>query len=168
MVVNDIGKLVTDSDLLIEAIQNQDQQHERDLSSLMAEDSELRDRIRALNKEAENYVKALGQGKLSVGRLEKAIDRIDGEIQQLKARHQDLQLKIQETGLKRFDHDLIRRNLSCFQETFSTLTGEERAECLQLILRDVILTQDALQLNIWDLPGFQWDSSKKRQDWLLR
>ena len=79
----------------------------------------------------------------------------------------ELRHRVEEAELKRFDHEVIAENLNRFQETLSTLSGEE-AECLQLILKDVVISQDTAQLNICDLPEFRWNNSKKRQDWLLR
>ena len=45
---------------------------------------------------------------------------------------------------------------------------DEKAKCLQLILKDVVLSKETIQLNIYDLPEFNYESSKKRQDWLPR
>ena len=168
VILDDIGSLVSDSDLLVSAIEKQNKQQNQGLTSLTVEDSELENRIRELEGEANNYVEALGKGKLSIERLEKALERVQGEIDTLGVRRAELQHRVEEAELKRFDHEVIADNLNRFQETFSTLSGEEQAECLQLILKDVVISQDTVQLNIWDLPEFRWDSSKKRQDWLLR
>ena len=168
VILGDIGSLVSDSDLLVSAIEKQNKQQDQGLTSLTVEDSKLESRIRELEGEANNYVEALGKGKLSIERLEKALERVQGEIDTLEVRRAELQHRVEEAELKRFDHKVIADNLNRFQETFSTLSGEEQAECLQLILKDVVISQDTVQLNIWDLPEFRWDSSKKRQDWLLR
>ena len=168
VILDDIGSLVSDSDLLVSAIEKQNKQQDQGLASLTVEDSDLESRIRKLEGEANNYVEALGKGKLSIERLEKALERVQGEIDTLEVRRAELRHKVEEAELKRFDHEVIAENLNGFQETFSTLSGEEQAECLQLILKDVVISQDTVQLNIWDLPEFRLDSSKKRQDWLLR
>lgn len=82
--------------------------------------------------------------------------------------HWELQDRIEEAEIQDFDHELIRENLRKFKETFSVLTDEEKPECLQLILKDIILSRDTIQLNIFDLPGFNYESSKNRTHCLLR
>jgi hypothetical protein len=61
------------------------------------------------------------------------------------------------------------RNLRKFHETFSILTDQEKPECLGLILKDVTLSKDTVQLNIFDLPEFNYtNSSKIHSERLLR
>ena len=168
LVVEDIGKLISDSNLLISSIEQLNHGHDQQLEPLRGEEKQLQSRSRELEKEANNYVSALGKGTLSIERLENALKVVEDEKQIVGSRLREIQEQLEEIEFKQFDHQLIRENLTKFQNTLSTLTEDEKAECLQLILKDVVLSKKTIQLNIYDLPEFNYESSKKRQDWLPR
>jgi hypothetical protein len=110
-------------------------------------------------------VESLGKGKLSSARLENALEKVEAQRVILAAREQEIQNKISQAEIQEFDYKLIQENLRKFQDTFSALTDQEKPECLQMILKDVVLGKDTVQLNIFDLPHFSYaDSSKNRTE----
>ena len=122
-----------------------------------------------MEREADRYVTALGQGRLSANRLEKALENLESQKTQLETRCREIEDRINEADLREFDYRLIQKNLRNFQETFSMLTDQEKPECLGLILRDVTLGKETVQLNIFDLPEFNYlGSSKNHTERLLR
>jgi hypothetical protein len=101
--------------------------------------------------------------------LEKALEKIEQQKAVLTSREKELENRVSETEVHEFDSRLIQENLRKFRDTFSTLTDEEKPECLQMILKDVVLAQDTVQLNIFDLPEFNYaDGSKNHAERLLR
>ena len=102
-------------------------------------------------------------------RLERALEKLEAQKTLLEARCLEIENRINEADLREFDHRLIQENLREFHATFSTLTEHEKPECLGLILRDVTLGKETVQLNIFDLPEFNYaESSKNRTERLLR
>jgi len=104
-----------------------------------------------------------------VHRLERALEKLEAQKTLLEARCLEIENRINEADLREFDHRLIQENLREFHATFSTLTEHEKPECLGLILRDVTLSKETIQLNIFDLPEFNYaESSKNHTERLLR
>jgi len=69
-------------------------------------------------------------------------------------------------------HRLIRETLKKFKETFSTLSGKERAECIQLILKDVVvfdwfflLSGQLCGRNVVEKPGQGSTLSRRISSW---
>lgn len=168
LVVEDIGKLISDSDLLTSSIEQLNNRQDPKLASLSQEEKQLQRRTREMETEISNFVTALGKGKLSIERLEKALEELESEKEIVEHRLKEVQEHLQEAEFKEFDHKLIKDNLESFQSTFCALTGDEQTECLQLILKDVVLSEETIQLNIYELPEFNYESSKNRQNWLPR
>jgi len=140
------------------------------IESLKSELKRLRKRTNDLEEEACNYVQALGKGKLSAERLEKALEESDAQKSILKARQQDIENQINENEIQEFDHKLIQENLRKFRDTFSKLNDREKPECLQMILKEVVLGKETVQLSIYDLPEFNYSprSSQIRTERLPR
>gem|GEM_PF-4247344 len=58
----------------------------------------------------------------------------------------------------------VKRNLEDFRACFGALSPKEQAEALQCILKDVILEQDKIILEIFELPELL-PGSKNRSKW---
>jgi DNA invertase Pin-like site-specific DNA recombinase len=169
IVLNDIGRLISESPILVSAIESANSERAPNIEAYKSELLELRKRIGKLDQEADRYVTALGQGKFSVSRLEKALEKIELQRTELETRCSGIDDRINAADIQEFDHRLIQENLRRFQDTFSTLTEQEKPECLGLILKDVTLGKDTVQLNIFDLPEFNYlESSKNRSERLPR
>ena len=170
LVLDDIGQLISESPILISAIGEMTRNCGPQIQNLKSELKRLRKRIQDLEEEAGNYVEALGKGKLSAERLEKALEKNDAQKSVLKTRERDIENQINESEMREFDHKLIQENLRKFRVTFSKLNDREKPEYLQMILKEVVLGRETVQLSIYDLPEFNYSprSSQIRTERLLR
>lgn len=107
----------------------------------------------------------MGKGTIPVELLEEALkDRLQ-EKKDLENKRFSVRQKTQARQLKEFDFELIRKNLQNFQKVFEGLDDNVKPQCLRLILQDVIVHEDKVILNVFDLPEFV-GGSKNRQIWL--
>ncbi len=118
-----------------------------------------------IEAEIDRFVKALGQGRISVGRLEKEIEQREQDRQAVRIQYDEIKQRINEAATENYNAELVREALRDFQAIFHALTPQERAEALQCILRDVVLYPDKLVLNIFELSEFK-PGSQKHTEWL--
>jgi chromosome segregation ATPase len=138
---------------------------QRRTEPLEREAAKIRKRLEEIEEEIGRYVKALGQGKLSIGRLEDEISALGADKQTLQQQCEDLQRKINEAAVRDYNAELLQRTLRDFQTAFTALTPPEQSEALQCVLKAVTVHPQKLDLEIFELEGFQ-PSSQKRKYWL--
>src|SRR5262249_462661 len=126
MVVHDIGRLISESPTLLRAIESANSERIPNLEPVKSELEILRKRLEENEREAERYTTALGKGKLSAHRLERALEKLEAQKTLLEARCLEIENRINEADLREFDHRLIQENLRKFHATFSTLTDHEK------------------------------------------
>jgi hypothetical protein len=110
-------------------------------------------------------VKALGQGKLSVGRLEIEIGALELDRDTLQKQVAEIERKINESSIREFNAELLQRTLQDFRTAFISLTPSEQSEALQCVLKGVTVHPQKLALEIFELEEFH-PSSQNRKEWL--
>ena len=133
----------------------------RTVEPLQYEARNLEKRINEIEKEIERYVIALGQGTISLPRLEQVMHERESDKNLLQSRLDEIQSKINREFTTEFDSDLIRRNLQNLKSAFENLAPKDKAEALQCILKEITMHPDKIVLEIFDLPEFN-PGSKNR------
>lgn len=127
---------------------------------------QIKKRINEIESEIDNYVKALGKGRISIERLEKEIERLETDKNRLLKQLDDINQKINGEVVKDYDATILKRNLNNFKASFGGLTRPEQVEALQCILKDVTAYPDKFLLEIFELAEFT-PGSQKSPNWLL-
>jgi chromosome segregation ATPase len=121
--------------------------------------------LQEIDQEISRYVKALGQGKLSIGRLEKEIAGLEADRQLLQARYEDLQREINASVVGDYNAEVLYRTLKDFRTAFTALNSQEKSEALQCVLKSVTVHPGKLELEVFALEEF-CPGSQKRSGWL--
>ena len=121
--------------------------------------------LNKLEREIDRLVRGVGQGTVSVQRLEQEMHRQHKEQQSLEAQYQAVHRQIQEHLAREYDSEVVIRNLQDFQRVFAALLPKEQAEVLRCLVRDIDVYPDKLVFNIFELAEIG-TSSKKRTGWL--
>ncbi|MCA9419851.1 MAG: recombinase family protein [Nitrospira sp.] len=132
---------------------------------LEQEAKEFRGQIKDIEGELQRYVRALGKGSISLGRLEREIKRREEDQKALARRLEEVEKQMQKAELQDFNGDLLIQELGNFQKNFSLLSPKEQTEALQCLVKDIEVYPDKWVLNVFELPGFSW-GSQKREKWL--
>ena len=135
------------------------------LGPLQKAGQQVRNRLREIELEIGRYIKALGQGKLSIGRLESQIGSLELDRESLRTQLDELERKINESSIRDFNAELLMRTLQDFRKVFTALTPPEQSEALQCVLKGVAVSPQKLTLEIFELEEFQL-SSQNRKNWL--
>jgi len=154
MVVQNLHELSQNESYLNMSVEELNRDLKHRIEPLESEAVNLKKRIDEIDAEMQRYVRALGQGQISLDLLEKEIGRSKRDRQTLQVRYDDLTRQMNEEVVRDYDAELVRRNLRDFQTAFGSLTPRERAEALQCVLKDVTVYPDKLVLNIFELPEF--------------
>jgi site-specific DNA recombinase len=137
----------------------------RKTEPLKREADQIKKRLGEIDEEVARYVKALGQGNLSIERLEAEIARLEADKYALQQQMDDFQRKINESAARDFNAEILQRTLRDFRSAFAALTAREQSEALQCVLKSVTVHPQKLDLEIFELqeclPG-----SQKRKEWL--
>jgi len=137
---------------------------QREVGPLQKEAQQLRNRLKEIEQEIGRYVKALGQGKLSIDRLEREIGAIELDQDTLQKQVNEIERKINESSIREFNAELLRRTLQDFRTAFASLTPPEQSEA-QCVLKGVTVHPQKLALEIFELEEFH-PSSQNRKEWL--
>jgi predicted nuclease with TOPRIM domain len=137
---------------------------QRKVGPLQKEAQQLRTRLNEIEQEIRRYVKALGQGRLSIGRLETEIGALEIDRDSLQKRVDEIERKINESSIREFNTDLLRRTLQDFRTAFTSLTPPDQSEALQCVLKGVTVHAQKLGLEVFELKEFP--SSQNRKEWL--
>ena len=137
----------------------------RKTEPLEREAGHIKKRLEEIDGEIGRYVKALGQGKLSIERLETEIAGLEAGRYALQQQLVDLQRKINESVARDFNAELLQRTLRDFRTAFTTLTAPEQTEALQCVLKSVTVHPQKLDVEIFELQEFL-PGSRNRKDWL--
>jgi site-specific DNA recombinase len=137
----------------------------RKTEPLEREAGQIKRRLEEIEGEIGRYVKALGQGKLSIERLETEISGLEADKHVLQQQFDDLQRKINESAARDYNAELLQRTLRDFRSAFTTLTAPEQSEALQCVLKSVTVHPQKLDLEIFELDEFL-PGSQNRKEWL--
>jgi hypothetical protein len=111
------------------------------------------------------YVKATGQGKLSIGRLEAEVGTLELDRNSLQIQLDEIERKINESTVRDYNGELLLRTLRDFKKAFTALSPPEQSEALQCVLKGVTVHPQKLAKEIFELEEFH-PSSQNRKEWL--
>jgi len=77
----------------------------------------------------------------------------------------EIERKINESMIRDFNAELLRRTLRDFRTAFTSLTPPEQSEALQCVLKGVTVSPQKLTLEVFELEEFH-PSSQNRKEWL--
>ena len=164
-VINDIADLSAKGSLLDACVEDMNRHARTKAAPLEKERKRLKRRINEIETELDTYVKSLGKAALSLERLERAIANGEKEKEALQIQLDDVERQINDEITRDFNVDIVRRHLQNFRGAFDSLTGEEKSQALQCILKDIVLHPDKIVLNIFEIPESA-PGSQNRTDWL--
>ncbi len=167
LIIQDLHDLSQNEAYLGMSIEELNRDLQRRIEPLAKDAERIKKRLGEVEAEIGRFVKALGQGKLSVNRLEKEIEAREKDRKALQVLYDDLQQKIREDVVREYNAELVKRTLQSFQETFQGLSPKEQAEALQCVLKDVIAYPDKFALDIYELAEFT-PGSQNNPRWLPR
>jgi chromosome segregation ATPase len=101
---------------------------ERKVEPLEKEAERIKKRLQEIEQEIRRYVKALGQGTISIERLETEISALEVDKHALQKQWDDLERKINESASRDFNAEVLQRTLRDFQAVFSALNPPEQLE----------------------------------------
>jgi chromosome segregation ATPase len=137
----------------------------RKTEPLAWEAGQIEKRLAEIDGEIGHYVKSLGQGKLSIERLETEIAGLEVDKSALRQQLDDVQRKMNESAARDFNAELLQRTLRDFRNAFDARTAPEQSEALQCVLKNVTVHPQKLNLEIFELQEFL-SGSQNRKEWL--
>jgi chromosome segregation ATPase len=135
----------------------------RKTEPLEREAGQIKKRLGEIDGEIRRYVKALGQGNLSIERLESEIASLETDKYALQQQLDNLQRKINESAARDFNAELLQRTLRAFRSAFTALTAPEQSEALQCVLKGVTVHPEKLDLEIFELQEFLPGSQNRKE-----
>jgi site-specific DNA recombinase len=165
LVVGKLSELSQNADYLKTSVEELNRDLQRKLEPLEREARLIRKRLNEIEDEIGRYVKALGQGKLSIARLEAQIGGLEADKKRLEAELFECERKMSESASRDYNAEILQRTLQDFRTVFTALTPAEQSEALQCVLKGVTVSPGRLALEVFELGEF-CPSSQKRQDWL--
>ena len=124
---------------------------------------EVNSRILEINNEIENFLDAIGKsGSKVINLLEKKVEKLQDDLQELENRKSELKMLISSSPSK-INAQIVLDGLKDFSELYDTFLPGEQAEYLQRILRDIIVTDKKVTINIF---GTRKPVSKGGSSWL--
>ena len=165
LVVGKLSELSQNETYLKSSVEELNRDVQRKVEPLEREAQQIRTRLAEIEGEIGRYVKALGQGKLSLARLEAQIGTLEVDKKTLQTELFDCERKINELATHDYNAEILHRTLQDFRTAFTTLTPVEQSEALQCVLKGVTVSPGKLSLEVFEL-GELCPSSQKRQDWL--
>ncbi len=163
-----VGKLsdLSQNDAYLRAfVEELNHDFQRKVKPLEREAGQIRKRLAEIEEEIGRYVKALGQGKLSIGRLETQVRILEADKKALQIELFECERKVNEAAIRDYSAEILHSTLKDFRRIFTTLTPAEQAEALQCVLKGVTIHPGKLALEIFEMEEF-CPSSQKRKEWL--
>ena len=164
-VVQELSNLSHNETFLKISVEELNGDLKRKTQSLKRETDQIKKRLEEIDCEIAHYVKALGQGKLSIERLETEIAGRETDKYALQQQMDDLQRKINESAARDFNAELLQRTLRDFRSAFAGLPAPEQSEALQCVVKSVTVHPQKLDLEIFELQEFL-PGSQNRKEWL--
>ena len=165
VVVQHVMKLCQNSGLVNMTIEELNRDQKEKLKPLEQEAIRLRARLDELEREIDRFIRALGQGTISVKRLEQEMRQREKDREALQVQYDHVQRTMQEQAGRDYDAEVVLQNLQDFQKIYHALAPQEQAEVLRCLVRDIDVYPDKLLLNIFELAELT-SGSQKRIDWL--
>jgi site-specific DNA recombinase len=165
LVVGKLSELSQNEAYLKASVEDLNRDLLRKLEPLEREAQQIRKRLSEIEEEIGRYIKALGQGKLSIARLEARIGSLEADKKTLQIELSECERRINESAMRDCSAEILHRTLQDFRTAFTTLTPVEQSEALQCVLKGVTVSPGKLSLEVFELGEF-CPSSQKREEWL--
>jgi site-specific DNA recombinase len=115
IVIAKLSELGQDADYLRTSVEELNRDLKHKVEPLEREAAQIKVRLQEIEQEITRYVKALGQGKLSIVRLEKEIAALQADKDVLQSRYNDLQREINSCAVGDYNVDILQRTLKDFR-----------------------------------------------------
>ncbi|TRZ97759.1 MAG: hypothetical protein D4R81_12020 [Nitrospiraceae bacterium] len=122
-------------------------------------------RMDTLEREIGRYVQAVGQGTITVKRLDQEVQQREREKETIQVQYDEIQQQIREGMARDFNAEIVLDNLKNFEKVFQALTGQEQTEVIHCLVQDIEVFPHKFALNIFELARPS-TGSKMRQGWL--
>jgi site-specific DNA recombinase len=166
-VVRELGMLSRNDAYVRMTVEAVNGERDRKVEPLEKEEARVVKRQAEIEAEIQRFVTAIGQGRLSVGRLEKEIQDREENRRALEAELDAVRRRLAEETATGLNAELLLRGLRDFEATFSSLDPQEQAEALQCVLKGVTVTPDKLLVEVFELAEFApAGGSQDRTRWL--
>lgn len=129
------------------------------------ETESLKGRLGELDGQIDRYVKAIGEGSISVHLMEKQIKGLMEDKKKIESQLETLEQDINKKVFEEFDVKLVKQSLKRFRDSFESLGTEEKTETIQTLLQSVLVQPNKITLEVYELPVFP-SGSQKRLKWL--
>jgi site-specific DNA recombinase len=165
LVIGKLSELSQNEAYLKASVEDLNRDLLRKIAPLEREAQQIRKRLSEIEQEIGRYIKALGQGKLSIARLEAQIGYLEADKKTLQIGLSECECKMNEAAIRDYNAEILHRTLQDFRTAFTSLTPVEQSEALQCVLKAVTVSPGKLSLEVFELGEF-CPSSQKRQEWL--
>jgi hypothetical protein len=160
--------MVNQQGFLEELIDGINLKTEEDVGLLVDERNRLDRRLREIRGEIERYIDVLGQeGATILPLVEEKVKSLQVDETLILRRRDDLTLQLQGTP-HLIDAQILINHLEDFAYLMALAAPEEKAQILQLVLKDVRVSKESLTLNIYDFSSLTitGEGLKNRTEWL--
>jgi site-specific DNA recombinase len=154
LVIDYLDKLSKNNEYLERSVDRVNQSLKDKVNPLKKELIRYRSRLDEIETEIQNLVMGIAKGITSVDILENYLAKANNEKTGLENKIITIEGKIKSYQFDEFNAKTIRQNLQNFKTAYNSLADEDKPQCLQLILKDLIVYKDRILLNIFDLPEF--------------
>jgi hypothetical protein len=114
------------------------------------------------------YIDVLGQrGTAILALIEEKVKRLQADAKLLTKRRDELTLQL-DCRPKAINAQILQSRLKDFTEVMALATPDEKAQILQLVLKDVRVSRESLTLNIYDFSSLTVPAVRleNRTEWL--
>ena len=165
LVIDKLSELSQNEAYLKMAVEELNSDLQRKTEPLEKQVQQIKKRLNEIEQEITCYVKALGQGKLSIERLEEEIGALNANKRLLQDERHTVEQKINEAAARDYNAEILQRTLQDFRASFAGLNPTEQSETLQCVLKNVVVHPQKLALEVFELEEFL-PSSQNRKGWL--
>ena len=164
-VIQYLADLSQHADWVKGSVEDLNRNQKEKVRPLEQESIRLTAKLDQLEREIDRFVHGVGQGTVSVKRLEQEMRQREDGQHALKAQYEAVQRQITEHTARDYDAEVVLRNLQNFRKVFDALTPQERADVFRCLIKDIIVYPDKLVLNVFELAELT-PGSQTRKVWL--
>jgi site-specific DNA recombinase len=153
---------------LDELIERMNLQAEELAGPLVEEKRAVDRQLREVSDQIDNYIDVLGQrGSAILALVEEKVKRLQADAKLLTKRRDELTLQL-DCRPRAIDAQILQNRLKDFTQVMALATPDEKAQILQLVLKDVRVSKDLLTLNIYDFSSRPMPEVRlgNRTEWL--
>ncbi len=124
--------------------------------------------LREVDAQIDTYIDVRGQrGSAMLALIEEKVRRLQAEAKLLTKRRDELTLQL-DCRPKAIDAQILQDRLKDFTQVMALAIPDEKAQILQLVLKDVRVSKELLTLNIYDFSSLTIPAAglDNRTEWL--